>query len=414
MAMTPEEYGQSLDRRIAAVLPQAAREVPALGRRVAEAGLEPDDLRSAATLDRLPIQTKDDLVDAQAAAPPFGGAVHPAARIRRVFQSPGPLYEPELGEADPWRWRPALEAAGFGSEDLVMVAFSYHLTPAGAMFEEACRAIGCRVLPAGIGAKDLQVRALADLGVTAYIGLPSYLKALLEEAETSGHDPSAWPLCKAFVTAEPLPPSLREWLQARVGLVLQGYGTAETGNLGYESPATDGLHVPSDALVQVCDLATGTAIVDDREGQVVVTVLSSHAPVVRLGTGDLSAWALGQAGADIPTPRLRGWLGRVGDAVKVRGMFLHPRQLVTAMDDIPQVDAYRFVIDRVAHRDKLRCEIAVSGTDKDGADGDLGAGTVIERVRQAVRSGLRFDVDVAVVDQIPPDVEVLDDRREWV
>ncbi|NIR36048.1 MAG: phenylacetate--CoA ligase, partial [Actinobacteria bacterium] len=169
------------------------------------------------------------LLDLQRESPPFAGLVAADAPVRRVFQSPGPIYEPELDRADPWRWAPALRTAGFTDRDVVMNAFSYHLSPAGAMFEEAARALGARVLPAGVGNLDLQAQACGDLGVTAYIGLPSYLKALLERAEDGGDDPREWPLRRAFVTAEPLPPSLREWLAERVPVVLQGYGTAETG-----------------------------------------------------------------------------------------------------------------------------------------------------------------------------------------
>ena len=406
--MTPADYARRFDADVAAVLPAAARRLPALRRRLRAAGLAPDDLTDVAALDRLPVLSKDALLDAQRADPPFGGILAAGAdvRVKRVFQSPGPLYEPELEGEDHWRWGAALRAAGFGPDDVVLNAFSYHLSPAGAMFEEACLAIGATVVPAGVGNLDLQVTACADLGVTAYVGLPSYLKALLERAEDAGHDPASWPLAKAFCTAEPLPASLRAWLTERVADVRQGYGTAETGNLGYESAARDGLHVPDDALVQVCDLATGAARYDGGEGQVVATVFDERYPVVRLGTGDLSAWRLDEPGdPGLVTPRLRGWLGRVGDAVKVRGMFLHPRQVAAVLDPLDAVQAYRVVVERADHRDVLRCEVVAAP----GAE----ARRLSELVRERIRAGLRFDVEVATVSALEGSAGPIDDRRAW-
>jgi phenylacetate-CoA ligase len=399
---TPLAHARSFDAAVAAVVPEAARRCPGLLRRLDEAGVEPAALVDVAALDRLPILGKDDLLALQQADPPFAGLVADDAPIRRIFQSPGPLYEAELDVADAWRWAPALRSAGFGPDDVVLNCFGYHLSPAGAMFEQACLALGARVVPAGIGSMDLQAQACVDLGVTAYIGLPSYLKALLGKAEDAG---LALGLARAFVTAEPLPPSLRDWLSERVPVVRQGYGTAETGNLGWESARADGLHVPADALVQICDLTTGAARYDTGEGQVTVTILRPDAPLIRFGTGDLSAWAEPAEDEPEATPRIRGWLGRVGDAVKVRGMFLHPRQVDAVLGRLDGVAAHRFVIERSDHRDALRCEVVPDGAgDRD---------TLATAVAAAVRDGLRFAVDVAVVDALPADAAVIDDRRTW-
>jgi phenylacetate-CoA ligase len=399
---TPTSYASSFDEQVATVLPRAARRCPGFARRLADAGVRPEDLRDVAALDRIPVLSKDDLVALQHADPPFAGMLAEDAAVRRVFQSPGPLYEPEIGTPDAWRWAPALRAAGFSADDIVLNCFSYHLSPAGAMFEEACRALGARVLPGGIGSMDLQARACADVGASAYVGLPSYLKALLEKAEELGLELA---IDRAFVSAEPLPPSLRDWLSTRVPVVRQGYGTAETGNLGYESSRMDGLHVPADALVQICDLTTGRAIHDGGQGQVVVTLLREEYPLVRFGTGDLSAWAEPAEREPEPTPRMRGWLGRVGDAVKVRGMFLHPRQVTTVMEGLDEVDAFRFVIEREDHRDVLRCEV-VPVVGHDPAE-------VVDAVSSAVRSALRFGVAVTVVDRVDSERGPIDDQRTW-
>jgi phenylacetate-CoA ligase len=397
-------YARSFDERIAAVVPAAAERVPAFAERLRAAGLEPSEVTSIDELDRIPVLTKDDLVEVQAAAPPFGGLLGADAPVRRIFQSPGPLYEPELDQPDPWRWRPALEAAGFHSGEIVLNASGYHLTPLGAMFEEGVRALGGVVVPGGVGSLDLQVRACVDLGATAYVGLPSYLKALLDKADELELG-SSLRLERAFVLAEPLPPSLRAVLEERVPVVAQGYGTAEGGNLGYECERKEGFHVPDDALVEVCDLETGRGLWDGEEGQVVYTLFREHYPLVRIGTGDLSAFAPEPCECGRPSPRIVGWLGRVGEAVKVRGMFLHPRQLRSVMSEVPEVTAYTFIVEREEHRDRLRCELVPAA----GAD----PAAVVEAVKERVRSALRFNAEVEAVESLEEDAPALVDTRTW-
>ena len=398
-------YSRGFDSRIAAVVSEAARRVPVFATRLADSGLAPGDVDSVAALDRLAILRKDELVELQSASPPFGGLLAPDATVRRIFQSPGPLYEPELGVDDPWGWTPALRAAGFGPDDLVLNAFGYHLTPAGAMLEQAAFTLGARVVPGGVGSLELQARACRDLAITAYVGLPSYLKALLERADELGLDPAGWALERAFVSAEPLPPSLRAWLEERLAVVQQGYGTAEAGNLGYECECREGLHLPLDRLVQVCDLTTGSALWGGEEGEVVVTLLSADYPLVRFGTGDISAMLADPCPCGNPAPRIAGWLGRSGEAVKVRGLFLHPRQARSALAGVPGLDAFRLVVERVDHRDVLRCEILPASR------GDVES--VTTNVREQIRAGLRFDAEVSVVDELDPAAPAIVDLRVW-
>ena len=392
-------YAAGLADRVAAAVAAGRALVPTLAERLAANGLTTDEsLRDG--LATLPILSKDDVLALQQADPPFGGALSPSAHVRRVFQSPGPIYEPQLDGADPWRWGPSLQAAGMGAEDLVLNCFGYHLSPAGAMFEEAALALGARVLPGGIGNQDLQARAVADLGVTAYTGLPSYLKAILDRYDELGLPRERWRLHRALVTAEPLPDSLRALLLERVPTVLMAYGTAETGLIGYETEPGGGLVPAPGVLVQICDLDTGTPITEG-EGQVVVTLLRPDYPMVRFGTGDLSAWRLGPDGS----PRLVGVLGRSGAAVKVRGMFLHPRQAAAVLAGVADVQQCRFVIDRVDHRDELGCEVVV----RPGVD----ASAVVADVTERVRSGLRFSCAVSAVESLPDDAAPITDRRDW-
>ena len=404
---------EGLASALADVVARAAERVPGFAARLAEAGLTAEQVcgelgAGGDGLALLPVLSKDDLVERQRLEPPHGGLLAPDADVARWFQSPGPLYEPQLADAD-WRWGQALTDLGVGSTDVVVNCFGYHLSPAGAMLEQGARSVGAAVLPGGIGAQDLQVRAIADLGVTAYTGLPSYLKALVERYDEAGLPADRWRLERALLTAEPLPDSLRALLVERVPHVRMAYGTGETGLLAWEPAGEEpgsGLVLADGVHVQVCEIGTGVPVTDGSEGEVVVTLLRADYPLIRFATGDLSGWMLGRDGS----LRLRGVLGRVGQAVKVRGMFLHPRQVMAVMADVPGVADYRFVIDRVDHVDQLRCEVVAADGNGAGAPGgeELAAG-----IADRVRAGLRFSTRVELVDTLTPGDGPLVDLRDW-
>jgi phenylacetate-CoA ligase len=390
-------YSAGLDSAISTAVREGAARAPALAAQLAAADVDPALVRGCADLSAIPVLTKDDMVRTQHAQPPFGGWVASDARLRRVFASPGPLYEPQLTDSDPWRWAEALRAAGFSADDVVLNCFSHHLSPAGAMFEEGVFALGGSVIPAGVGNLDVQVQTASAVSATGYTGLPSYLKALIEKAREAG---LSWSVRRAIVTAEPLPDSLRDWLAGHVPVVRMAYGTAEAGLLGYETAPHSGLKLPDGVLVQVCDLDSGLPRDDDGVGQVVVTLPRPDHPLTRFGTGDLSAWRVGSDG-DL---RLAGVLGRIGEAVKVRGMFLHPRQAAEAMDGVSGLAGYRFVIGRSQHVDTLRCEIATVA--------DVDSDKILTLVRDRVRSRLRLAADVVSVTALPEGPSIVDER-DW-
>ena len=398
-----ERRAEALAPSLAQVVRRAAGRVPGFAARLAEAGVDAEEVCGSPGLAALPVLSKDDLVERQRLDPPHGGLLAPDADVARWFQSPGPLYEPQLAGAD-WRWGQALADLGVGGDDIVLNCFGYHLSPAGAMLEQGARSVGAAVVAGGIGNQELQARAIGDLGVTAYTGLPSYLKALVEAFDKAGLPGERWRLERALVTAEPLPDSLREVLTQRVPHVRMAYGTGETGLLAWE-PAREepgqGLVLADGVDVQVFAIGTGEPVTDGTEGEVVISLLREDYPLVRFGTGDLSAWMLGPDGS----LRLRGVLGRVGQAVKVKGMFLHPRQVTSVMEGAPGVADYRFVIDRVDHVDQLACHVVPDGT----VAGEELASSLATRIRE----GLRFRTDVQVVDDLGEGEGPMVDRRDW-
>lgn len=396
------DYRQGRGPAVLDTIRSAAGRVPALDARLREAGLGGgvDDVDA---LDRLPVLSKDALPALQREHPPLGGLLARDAAVVRLFASPGPIYEPQLTGPDPWNWTPALAACGIGADDVVLNCFSHHLSPAGAMFDEACRAIGAVVVPGGVGNVEVQAQVVADLGVTAFIGLPSYLAALVEKYDAAGLPHADWLLDKALVTAEPLPDALRGQLQDRVPTVLMAYGTAEVGLIGYETAPGDGLAVPRDTFVEVCDPTSGQPTEAGEPGEVVVSVLHADFPLVRFGTGDVSRWVLGPDG-DL---RLAGVLGRVGAAVKVRGMFVHPHQAREVLAGLVAhgVTGGSFVIDREGNRDLLTLQVVL----EPGRDPQR----VVEAAAGLTRDALRVRPEVEVVDALPDDVDLLSDRRDW-
>jgi len=376
---------------------------PAFTARVDAAGLTADELKTAVSLSNLPVFRKDDLIELQKKNPPFGGLLAmPIGDLRRVYQSPGPINEPEPHVEDAGNWAPGLRAAGFQSGDVVLNAFSYHLTPAGASLEDGLNSVGCTTIPGGIGNFEQQIQAMDAFGAVGYVGLPSYLKVLLDKAADLG---ITLQLSKAFVLAEPLPPSLYKELTAHDIAVYQSYGTAECGNLGYDVDGYEGWRIPDNIILQICDINTGRPLPDGEVGEVVVTLLKPHYALIRFGVGDLSA-IIPESATDGGGLRLKGWLGRVGAATKVRGMFLHPTQLANMMARFDEVIAYQAVITRVDHKDLLALHVVLADDATSGTE-------LTSQLQLTARDALKFRLTIEIVDSLPANSSPIRDERSW-
>jgi phenylacetate-CoA ligase len=378
---------------------------PGFVRRLEAAGLAPQDLKTAADLRRFPILRKSDLPKIQAADPPFGGLLAvPVARLKRLFASPGPIYEPEGEGPGYYRWERTMRAIGFAPGDIVLNCFGYHLTPAAAMFEEGAHAVGCVVVPAGIGNGELQVAVAAHYRATGYIGLPSYLKVLLEQAKKSG---VALTITKALVLAEKLPGVLRAEFQREHGIhVRQGYGTAEIGAIAYECEAAQGFHLDPGVLVEIVDPGTGLPVELGTPGEVVCTPLNPVYALLRFATGDLAALDTSPCPCGRTTHRLTAILGRVDQSTKVRGLFLHPAQLTEALASFPDVKRFRAAIVRERAMDDLIVEFTAATTLAHEVRLAIGA-----RVKETTKLSARI-VQLAA-GAIPDGAAVIDDRRNW-
>jgi len=397
-----------LGRRLRETVARAWRKAPHVRKALAAAGVSPRDVRGLDDLAKLPITRKDDLPGLQAALPPFGGllGVEPG-RLARIFMSPGPIFDPQGAGDDFWRFRHGLAAAGFRKGEIVHNAASYHLTPLGFMLDAAARSLGCVVIPAGVGQTEQQIKIAAHVGATAYLGTPSFLHTLLGKAR---EEKTPLSIEAAFVVAEMLPESLRTELETSFGVrVLQGYGTADLGCLAYECPEKGGWHVHPDVIVELLDPASGEPAPPGRPGEIVATIFDEAYPLVRFATGDLSTLA---PPAPCPcgrtAPKLAGLLGRVGDGVKVKGMFVRAGQMDGVMKRFPAVARYRAVVTREGQQDHLAYEVELSGP-------AAGAEDLAARISEALRDEVKVRGDVAFVPPgtIPEGAKRLEDRRVW-
>jgi phenylacetate-CoA ligase len=368
------------------------------------AGVDPAAIVTVADLARIPVLSKDRMIELQAADPPFGGFLAaPMTAVHRIFQSPGPLYEPQGAEHAAPAGVEIVQRAGFAAGDVVLNCLGYHLSPGGFLLDHMLRAAGCTVVPAGIGAAELQVKFLAELGATGYAGLPSWLLTLFQKAQELGVPQEAIKLRRALFSGEPLFPHDRARLVNDYGLtVVNAYATAELGVLAYDLDGAPAMRLADHPIIQIVDHDTGQEVGPGEAGEVVVTNLSALYPLVRFGTGDLAMLFDPAPGASRQGERAIRLVGRVGDAVKVRGMFVHPNQLRAALGQAG-VTAFHAVVRRPAARDELTVRVALPG-------GDLAA--VQEPMQRAVREICRVSVDrFEVADDLGDQAGKITDER---
>lgn len=390
----PETRRTEQHRRISALLEGLWQAAPAWQQRLEESGLTPSDFGQPDVLTRLTPIAKNDLVTLQAGDPPFGGLfVGDLTASSRIFMSPGPIYDAQLGTTDIGGFARGLRAGGLRRGDIVLNTFAYHLTPAGHAFESGAMSLGCVVIPAGTGNTEQQARLLKDLPVTGYMGTPSFLATLVERAD--------WRFRTACVAAEKLTEDERAALESRGGRVSQLYGTADLGYLAGECEARSGMHLTEDKVIEVLDPVTGQPVDDGEVGQVVVTTFSSTYPFLRLATGDLTQ-VISRETCECgrTSPRIAGVLGRVGPGVKIRGMFVYEHQVRAALSR-HGLAAGRLVIGRTAGQDTLTLQIDQSLAPEQQTD-----------LLRTLREEIKLRADVEIVPEVDTEGPLLHDARE--
>ena len=364
-----------------------------------------------AALARLPVTRKSDLHERQKTARAAGGdvfggfsTVRYGAAMPRLFASPGPIYEPEGSARDYWRMARAIFAAGFRPGELIHNCFSYHFVPAGSMMETGAHALGCTVFAGGTGQTEQQVQAMAELQPAGYIGTPSFLKIILEKAAEMG---VALPsVRKAMFGGEAYPPSLRDWFTARGIDGYQCFATADLGLIAYETAAREGLLIDEAVLVEIVRPGTGEPVADGEVGELVVTTLNPTYPLIRFGTGDLSAVLPGTCLTGRTNTRIKGWLGRADQTTKIRGMFVHPAQVNDITKRFPEVVKARLVVTGEMANDAMTLRVETACGSPDGLAGKIGAA-----IREVTK--LRGEVELLLPGTLPNDGKVIEDARSY-
>lgn len=363
------------------------------------AGVDPSSVTSAADLAALPLLRKSDLGAGQKAGDPFAGYGARTA-FDQMFMSPGPIYEPGMRNHDWWRMGRTIFASGVRSSDVVQNCFSYHLTPAGMMFENACAAVGASVIPAGTGQTEMQVQAAQTLGATAYIGTPDYLKIILDKADEMGVELS---FTKAAVGGGALFPSLRQEYVDRGISCLQGYGTADVGAIAYESPALEGMIVDEGVIVEIVTPGTGNPVAEGEVGEVVVTTLNPDYPLIRFATGDMSAVLPGESPCGRTNLRIKGWMGRADQTAKIKGMFVRPEQVAQFVAKHTEIAKARVVVTREGEADAMEVQVE--------ADGSPEVAALEASLKEVLK--LRGQVILHNKGTLPNDGKVIDDQRSY-
>ncbi len=394
------------ERELFSALPASLRTIKEKSGGWAEllADVDEQTVTSREALAKLPVLRKSELGERQKAKPPFGDlTTTPVGQLGRLFMSPGPIFDPEGRGDDWWRVARALYAAGIRPGDIIHNSFAYHLTPAGHMFESGGRALGCPIIPAGIGNTEMQIQAIEALRPAGYAGTPDYLKVLLDAAEAAGCDSSS--LKKGLVSGAALPPSLRSELSERGIDVVQCYGTADLGIVAYESQAKEGMIIDENIIVEIVTPGTGDSVASGEVGEIVVTNLNPDYPMIRFATGDMSAIMPGVSPCGRTNQRIKGWMGRADQAAKVKGMFVRPEQIAEIARRHPELGRLRLVVERQGEQDMMTLRAEAANT------GDAASERIAETVQSVCK--LRGAVELVTPGSLPKDGVVIADERNY-
>lgn len=400
-----EQREQSLVARLASFISYATQECDYYQQSLKH--IDADKITSRALLAQLPITRKSDLMTLQNNNSPLGGLNTQKANINRIFQSPGPIYDPENTSDDWWRVGQAFYAAGFRKGDIVQNCLSYHLTPGGFILDSGARACGCTVIPAGPGQTEQQLDLIEHLKPQGYCGTPSFLKILLDKGKEDKRDTSS--ITKALVTGEALPETLRTDFNKAGIKVLQAYATADIGLIGYESIAGDGFIINDDIIVEIVRPGSLEPVSDGEVGEVVVTSFNLDYPLIRFATGDLSAVKSGPSACGRTNMRIKGWLGRADQTTKVKGMFVHPEQIEKVRLKYDNIAKVRLSISKENHNDKmhLQCEMDLNGFTN--IEIELTSTDIASMLRQVTK--LSGTVELVPIGSLANDGKVIDDLR---
>jgi phenylacetate-CoA ligase len=410
--MSPQKRFDYFSRRLRGIIQYAYKNSIAFRNKLDSVGLKPKDIQTIKDLGKIPITKKTDLFELQKKNPPFGGFEGvPIQELRRIYVSPGPIHEPGETEYDELGWAQAMYAGGFRLGDIAINTFSYHMVPfAMQMVDNSLHMVGCVTIPTGVGNTEQQVNILRHLKANAFCGTPSFLLNIAEKAEEMGLDlKKDLNLRVGLVAAEMVPESLRSKLEEKFGMIIrQSYGTADIRCLGYECRLKNGMHIPDDKIVEIVDPETGKQLPPGKVGEIVGTTFNKVYPLIRFGTGDLSLLTETPCPCGRTSPRLIKILGRVDQATKVRGLFIHPGQADEVASKHPQIAKYQVWVTRKEHKDEMSFRIELKEEIPQPEK-------LKEEIEKSIRDVMKVRGDILFVPRgtIPEGAKKIEDQRTW-
>ncbi len=412
--MSAEERRRYLDRRLKELVVYACEKSPATAARLHKAGISPTEVNGIGDLASLPVLRKDDLIDLYRADPPFGGlSTLQPQELERIYVSPGPIYDPYHKSETFWRWMTQLmREIGFGTGDIVLNAWSYHMVPAGLMVDEALRRAGATVIPTGVGNTELQVQVMKQLQATGFFGAASFFMNIVSKAEEMGYDiVKDFNLRLACIGGEMGGGPIRKLVEEKYGITTRDvYGTGDVGLMAYECAERKGLHIVEDVIVEIINPATGEHVQQDETGELVITAIDESYPLLRFGTGDLVGWISEHCPCGRSSLRITHILGRTGEAVRTRGMLIHPRQLQRALEQFHGICRYQAIVTREGYRDYITLKIELH--DDNISERETLSGQIARQVTEAIR------IKLDKVEPVPPgtiaeDCKIISDERQY-
>jgi len=409
--MSHEEKTRLLTRKLKHIVTHAYEHSPAFRKKMEQSGCTPKDIQTIDDLEKLPITRREDLIQAQKEHPPFGGfEAVPRHQMRRIYVSPGPVYEPGPWDYGDFGWTQALYAAGFRKGDIVQNTFNYHMWPFAFILDDSLKMIGCSVIPAGPGNSLIQLTIMQKLQATGIVGTPSFLMTLAQRAESQGwHPQKDLTLRAGFVSAEMFPETLRTLLESKLGIsIAQAYGTVTTGCLAYECPFREGMHLCDDVIVEIVDPDTGKKMPPGSTGEIVATNFNETYPMIRFATGDLSFLRDTSCPCGRTAPKLGKILGRTDQVTKVKGTFIHPWQTDEIISKFPEIDKYQVVITRLGYMDRMVFKIELRD---EAVNRDILRAKLERSIKEILN--VKGDVEFVVRGAIFERHKKIDDQRKW-
>ena len=379
--------------------------VPAYRKKMDEAGVKPEDIKSVADLSKLPFTYKQDLRDNY----PYGLFACDMHDVVRIHASSGTTGKQTVvgytkNDIDMWAEcaARAIVAAGGSADDIVHVSYGYGLFTGGLGLHEGATKLGAAVVPASTGNTRRQLQIFKDFGSTILCCTPSYAMYLADSLAEYGLTKDDLKLKAGIFGAEPWTPGMRKQIEDKLGVVAHDiYGLSEIAGPGvsFDCECQNGLHVNEDHFIpEIIDPETGEVLPYGEQGELVFTCISKEAlPLIRYRTKDISSLSIEKCSCGRTFVRMSKVTGRSDDMLIIRGVNVFPSQVESVLLTIKEVAPYyQLVVDRKNNLDTL--EVRVEMNEQIFSDSVKAIETVETEIRKKLDSVLGISAKVTLVE----------------